>query len=280
MPYDPLAPQALRDTLRTLIHHFKLTRQHIRDAAIAHRRQRGLSPVIPFIDRSTLGRFIAGDDIRNIEALGAIWDYLESVERYRPFLTRASDTADKSPDAELASGLARVFSAGGAVKPLYDLAEVRRRLAGDYLSYRVSQRRGTTRLYRTALIRITDRDDGASVTETRGYLATETDAAYRQTDRGFLFTHGRYVFLLMTDDNSIATVRLQVVTELMPWGGGEDVNYFCGESFTTSDRRVFPVVRFFCRRLRLEADPSESFITREFPLSELQDPVAVAFLRG
>ena len=75
MPYDPLAPQALRQTLRTLIHHFKLTRQHIRDAAIAHRRQRGLPPVIPFIDRSTLGRFIAGDDIRNIEALGASMIY-------------------------------------------------------------------------------------------------------------------------------------------------------------------------------------------------------------
>lgn len=278
MPYDPLAPQIFREILQSLIQHFKLTRQDIRDATIAHRKQRGLPAVVPFIDRSTLGRFINGSDIKSVGALEAIWEYLESVDRYKPFFLSESYSETRSPDAELASGLARVFSASGATKPHYDLNEVRRRLAGEYITYRPSQRRGQTGLYRTALLRIMDRDDGANVTETRAYPATDTDAAYRQTDRGFLFTHGRYVYLLMMDNNSISTVRLQVATEVMPWGGSDEVNYFCGESFSSTDRGVFPSIRFFCRKLRAGVDQADTFVSKYLTLDTIPDAAAVAFL--
>ncbi len=272
MNYDPIrdAPD-FRGTLKKLADIEHLTSQAIIDLFTAHRtRGDNLS-----ISRATLERFIQGEDITKIRELRVIHDLLRANPLYRRYFESVT------PDAGDFTTLARLFGAFLApdttdsddIRP----EDMRASLPGEFVMMRrdhdpISLEQGV----RISALTLSGANTGVAIEEVQSYRTPDYDMPFEQTDRGYLFSHGRRLYFLMKELGGTC-VKFGVIEQTLPEiERRQPVQYLQGHLMVVSRRGVFPRTRFAARRYSPNQHPIKSGIVR---LTDLGDPRAIGHLR-
>lgn len=275
MPFDPDNPDVFREILRTIAGRLFLTSAKMIDLVHENRSGRKHEGRGPFdLTRSALDRFKQGQRIKNIRGLRELWMVLETHEDTTSFFPK-SDRPAISWDASLLSALPRFFAENGR-EPSYDLAVLGDRIAGSYVMYRPDWRpRIPSGLARASLVQIDHTGAGFSISETQDFPQTADEPADWQHDVGVMASFARYIYFLMREEKSPGTaVKFGLVDALFPFNGSHHVNWFRGVLFVSSNLAIFPLAKFFCRRVS-EANEVQGRVMR---IADIEDGEAKAYL--
>lgn len=277
MPYDPIRDAAdFRGTLKRLAEVEHLTSQAIIDLFNKQRvRGDNLS-----ISRATLDRFVQGEEITKIRELRVIHELLRTHPTYRAYFGTAPEPEGER-ETDAAGSLAQLFGAwfapdsiapDGATMPGMLAA-----LPGQYVMMRrdhdpITVENGV----RVSMLTLGAELGGLRIEENQSYRTPDYDMPFEQTDRGYLFSHGQYIYFLMKETGGTA-VKFGVIQLVLPeLDRGVPAQYFQGHIMVVSRRGVFPRTRFAARRFSANQHPVSSGICR---LTEIADPRAIDFLR-
>jgi hypothetical protein len=274
MPYDPGNPEAFRAILRQLS-----AQENLVSAAIIRLVENDLKDKpnrAPLnMTRSTLDRFKRGKAARHIPGLREIWRVLESHPNYGRYFPVSATPQTAAADATLVSALPRFFSAN-IQQPSYDLSSIGDKIAGTYVMYRPDWRpRIPTGLARASIVKIAAAASGFSISETQNFPATATERAYWQHDTGAMASFARFIYFLMKEEKAPGTaVKFGLINTLFPNSGDSVVDWFRGIVFTASNLNIYPLAKFFCKRV----DDEHAIQCRLMKMEEIPDEDAKMYL--
>ena len=275
MSYDPIRDaSAFRTTLKRLAEIEHLTSQAIIDLFAAQRnRGDNLS-----ISRATLDRFVQGEDITRIRELRVIHEILRIHPTYGTYFEQAiPEAARAAPVPLLARTLAEFLLPGGSGRDGVQLDDMTASLPGQYVMMRrdhdaIAVESGV----RVSSLLLQAAEGTVVIEETQSYRTPDYEVPFEQTDRGYVFTHNRYIYFLMKEVGG-AAVKFGVIDLVLPeLDRRQPVQYFQGYLMVVSRRGVFPRTRFAARRYSPNQHPMTSGIVR---LSEIVDSRAMEHLR-
>ena len=269
MPYDPI-----RDAPRFCATLKRLAEvEHLTSQAIIHlfNKQRTRGDHLS-ISRATLDRFIQGEDITKIHELRVIHDILRIHPAYGAYFETDAPAPTNGAD-KFAQALAAFFAPGDAAGDDVRPEDMRAALPGQSVLMRrdhdsISLDKGV----RVSSLLLTAEAGGVTIQESQSYRTPDYEMPFEQTDRGYLFAHGRNVYFLMKEVGGSA-VKFGVIEQALPeLDRRQPVQYFQGHVMVVSRRGVFPRTRFAARRYSPNQHPVTSGIV---PPGEIADPRAV-----
>jgi hypothetical protein len=244
MPYDSSKPDAFRKILAAVGAGENLASNSM--IAMVHRERAKKKITTPFdLTRSALDRFRKNHRIKNIAGLRELYRVLESD----PDCSRYFPVATSAPPAEetFARVLTRFFA---GKQPSYDLATLGGLITGSYVMYRPNFRPPTPEgRARASLITIEAKESEVTIAETQNFPASGPEAAFYQHDTGAMGAFAKFIYFLMREDAPGTAVKFGLVNYLFPYSQNALVNSFHGVLFTSSNTAIFPLSKFFCRRL-------------------------------
>lgn len=277
MPYDPIRDaSAFRTTLKRLAEIEHLTSQAIIDLFTAQRsRGDNLS-----ISRATLDRFAQGEDITRIRELRVIHEMLWVHPTYGTYFEQAVPEAAQAapmPEQLLARTLAEFLLPAGSGRGSAQLDDMTASLPGRFVMMRRDHDPITVESgVRVSSLSLEAAEGTIVIEETQSYRTQDYEVPFEQTDRGYVFTHDRYIYFLMKEIGG-AAVKFGVIDLVLPeLDRRQPVQYFQGYMMVVSRRGVFPRTRFAARRYSPNQHPMTSGIVR---LSEIADSRAMEHLR-
>jgi hypothetical protein len=264
MPLNRQKLERLRNALRELeSDDYGVKSYRLISEADAFRKERGLSPVS--ITRSVLDGYKKGRNTRARVSLEQLYEYVEN--RY-PQLLPPKDGDNNtivSPDEVFAATLRRFFP--DRQDNDYQLGKLRDSLPGKYVIYRPYLVRGSE-LFQSSQIDIQNAESELTITETQNFGAE--DDFLHQLDRGYIFTHGKYVYFLLKELTDKCCIKLGVVEKTREYRTVMDC--FMGVLFVSSNFSIYPAAKFFCRRRNTDV------VSKLLRIDDIDDDEAVEYL--
>jgi hypothetical protein len=276
MPYNPQDPDAFRQILKRLSKEQRLSSQMLINLVCADRatKLKQDQKALPRFDisRNAVDRFKQGESIRNISGLREMYRVLESHDECSYCFPPPLDQT--LTEMTFQHAFSRFFSGGGQ-HSTYDLTVIGAKLIGTYIMYRPSWwPRSQPGFAQASLMEISATSGHFTISETQKFPATKAAASYQQHDTGAIASFAKFIYFMMREDAPGTAVKFGLVTLVFPNNRDALVNIFRGILFTSSTSSIFPLSKFFCRRIEV----SQTIDSCSIKITDIPDDEAKSYL--